>query len=332
MPVVQQQVRDGFAQPADWTDGRYAAACRAQACDLLRYLLPAATMTNIGVTLNARALEHMLTKLYSSDLAELRQLAGAIRPEAEQVVPTLLKYAGPSEYLRQTPQTIRAMASQLGVAAVGEAPLVRLVHGPAEPLADLAAAILYEHSHLDWETLRAVVAALPAEEQQRVADAYVADRGKWDQPLRALEHLQYTFEITLDYGAFRDIQRHRMATQTGQTLTIEHGYETPPEIVELGHGEIYHACMAAAAEAFEQLAPVHGEERAQYVVPLAYRKRVLFTWNLRELHHFISLRSGRQGHRSYRQVAQQCWQELNRIHPHLARQVRVDLQEYGLAR
>lgn len=334
MPEVTAQIEQRFARPEDWPERRYRSVCRAKACDLLRYLLPAATRTNLGLTINGRALEHLLTKLYSHPLAELRELAEALRGEAVEIVPTLIKYAEVNPYLVETRAALSRAAHRLldGRPEPAEGNRVRLVRAPADPVSDLAAAVLYEHAQLDYDQVSHRVAELtPAERLALVAD-YVARRGRHDQPLRALEHAVYTFEVLVDFGAYRDIQRHRMCTQTAQTLTCEHGYETPPELVEMGHGAVYHEALARSAEAHGELAARHGLEAAQYVLPLAWRKQVLITWSLRELHHFISLRSGRQGHVSYRRVAQDCWRELRRVHPELAEQVRVDLSDYDLAR
>ena len=334
MPIVQQQFAERFPRPDDWTERRHAAVCRAQACDLLRYLLPASTATNVGLTVNGRALEHLLTKLYSSPLGELRALAEALRSEAVGIVPTLLKYAAPNDYLQQTPGRIAAEAARLLEleASTETANRVQLVAAPEDPYATLATAILYEQTGLSYEACRSQVAALARPRQLEVIDAYLVGRGRHDQPLRALEHLVYSFEIALDYGAFRDIQRHRMCTQTGQVLGSHLGYETPDGLAELGHEAVYHQRLSEAAELHRRLVDEVGPEAAQYVLPLAFRKRVLITWNLRELHHFIQLRSAHQGHVSYRRVAQDCWRELDRVHPELARPIRVDLELHDLAR
>jgi thymidylate synthase ThyX len=178
---------------------------------------------------------------------------------------------------------------------------------------------------------------MSSDEREKIIHAALASpedggqRGKWDQPLRALEHLYYTFEILVDFGAFRDIQRHRMATQTRQRLTTAWGYSTPPEIAEFGLSDTFDECMERAAQAYDRIA-LEMPEEAQYVLPLAYRTRVLFTWNLRELHHFISLRSGKQGHAAYRRIAQDVWRALSAEHPLMAGFIRVDLNDYSLAR
>ena len=148
--------------------------------------------------------------------------------------------------------------------------------------------------------------------------------------MRELEHVYYTFDILLDYGAFRDVQRHRMCTQSNQPITVLHGYDLPPEIREAGFENEFRSVVEKAAEAFEKIYEKFPNE-AQYVVPMCYRKRVLITWNLRELNHFISLRSGKKGHASYRRIAQECWRKLNEIQPLLARYINVDMDEINIS-
>ncbi len=163
-------------------------------------------------------------------------------------------------------------------------------------------------------------------EKERVFDEFMKRMGKHDMPMRELEHAHYTFDILVDYGAFRDIQRHRMATQTNQTLTTANGYDMPPEIAAIGCEKRFRQAMEAASDAFGKISERFPKE-AQYVVPLAYRKRTLFTWNLRELYHFIRLRSSKEGHISYRRVAWELYKEVKRVHPLLAKYIKVDMEE-----
>lgn len=339
MPLVIEQVRRRRPKGENQSARGWETACKAAACDILRYLLPAATRTNIGVTANARTLEHLLTKMLSDPLEECRDLGAAMKREAQTIVPTLIKYAAPNSYIEGLPFAIGARSSQPSRRAA-EAPLdpeVRLISGPPAPEVDLAAALLYEHSGLDWAEVRRSAEAMAPEARAALLRRALASpecggiRGRHDQPPRALEHLTYTFELLLDFGAYRDIQRHRMVTQTRQRLSPDWGYNIPPELREFGHDDAFGLCMQRAAEAYADLATEHPEE-AQYVLPMAYRVRMLFTWNLRELHHFISLRSGKQGHASYRKVAQAVWRAVNAHNPLIAEFIRVDLNEYGLAR
>jgi thymidylate synthase ThyX len=330
-PVVQAIKRETPREERQ-TERGYETACRAKSCDILRYVLPAATLTNIGVTANGRVLEHMITKLLSHPLEEARDIGVLIKGEVEKIIPTLLKYAGRNTYMEETHRAMEALAATLFAGSRSEeAPDVSLVRYPEDAEDQLAAAILHGYVAFPWRQVQERVGKLSREEKARVIDEYLARRGKHDQPLRALEHLTYTFDILLDFGAFRDIQRHRMCTQIPQDLGPSLGYSTPSEIPRFGLLPAYEKCMSRAAEAHRVIARDFPRE-AQYVLPLAFRKRVLFTWNLREIHHFVQLRSAKQGHISYRHIAQQVFKEIERAHPLLAKYIRVDLDDYALAR
>jgi thymidylate synthase ThyX len=339
-PQAIEEIKRRIPQREGQTNLAYNAACRAQACDVLRYILPAATFTNIGLTVNGRALEHLITKMLSHPLREARDFGVAIKQEAASVVPTLLKYANYNAFIDDTNREMSRLTDELmnsqttfDTTSKTEAKQngVTLVHYDRDADNKLVAAILYEYTHANALDVEARVRQMSGEEKERVIDEYLKRRDKWDEPLRALEHIYYTFDILVDYGAFRDIQRHRMATQTNQLLTNAHGYETPQEINDYGYGKIFTELVERGGETYEKIA-VDFPYEAQYVLPLAYRKRAMFTWNLRSLHHFISLRSAKQGHVSYRDIAQKVYQELVRVHPLLARYIRVDMENYAMAR
>ncbi len=263
-------------------------------------------------------LEHLLTKLLSDPLEEVREIGIAMKREAEKVVPTLLKYASHNAYLAETDQAMRQLGQEVLTGSTAmETPAVTLVRFPVDAEDQLAAAILYGYTGEAWLQIVEHIGKLSPDTRARIIDEYLRRRGPHDQPLRALEHLYYTFDIVLDYGAYRDIQRHRMATQTRQLLSTRYGYSIPDDLLDYGLGQAFQTCMEQAADAYNRLAEAYPLE-AQYVLPLAYRMRVLFTWNLRELCHFIQLRSAKQGHFSYRRIAQQVYAEIERVHPALA--------------
>jgi hypothetical protein len=158
---------------------------------------------------------------------------------------------------------------------------------------------------------------MTAEEKMKVVDEYMGKRtNRRERPLRAAETAYYQFDVLSDYGAYRDLQRHRIMTQIPQLLTVEHGYDVPPEIVEAGFGNEFNGSMKKAAAAYRNIAAEMPNE-AQYVVPLAYRIRYLMQFNLREAYHLIELRSTPQGHPSYRHVVQEMFRQIKAVHPAL---------------
>lgn len=332
LPRLIAAIKQDWPRAPKQTERGHHNACRAKALDLLRYLLPAGTLTNLGMTINGRALEHLLTKMLSHPLPEVQHMGALIKIEAQRIIPTLLKYANRSHYMAETDDAMRAMVADLTAPEhLQDDPAVRLVHAPEDAETLLVAAILYGYSHHPWPHILTYVRTLSDERRTQVIDEYLCRRGPHDAPLRALEHLTYTFEVLVDYGAYRDIHRHRMATQTRQLPSPQHGYSTPEDIIRYGIQDEFDAGMAQAAATYEQLARQQ-PHLAPYILPLAYRCRVLITWNLRAMYHFVQLRSAKQGHTSYRRIAQDMYRTLAQHHPLLARYMRVDLADYALAR
>ena len=257
----------------------------------------------------------------------MQEIGQEIKKVALKSTPTLIKYADRNEYLVKVEEQMKALAEKhLGQERFNNNDPVVLIDYDKEAESKIAAALLYKHTQLPYQQILDKVRAMDEVERQGIIEAAMKDRGDHDQAPRELEHADYTFDILLDYGAFRDVQRHRICTQTNQTLTCDYGYVMPDEVTEAGLDKQYQECIKKAEEAYNQMKATM-PDAASYIVPLAFRKRVLITWNLRELHHFISLRSSKQGHPSYRKIAQLTWEELDKIQPFLAKFIRVDKTE-----
>jgi len=322
-PAMNEFIRSKY--PQNGTPERsYNANTRARVCDNIRYLLPTATLTNLGLTANARVMEHAIAKLLSHPLAEARQIGAEMKKEALKVTPTLIKFADENKYLSETERSFESIANILINENPEPTPPVKIVSYDEDAEERIIAAILYRFSDVPFHQALRTVKTMPAKQKERIMDEALARRASFDAPLRELEHAYYTFDILMDYGAFRDIQRHRMCTQTNQRVTTIHGFDIPEEITEAGEAEKFREAMYAGSELYDKMKTEFPHE-AQYVVPLAFKKRVLITWNLRELHHFISLRSGSKGHISYRRIAQECWHKLNEVQPLLAKYIRVNM-------
>ena len=328
----------------------YASATRAKACDLLRGLLPMATLTNVGLFGNGRAFEYLLTRLHAAPLGELNALAGEMQRALDALIPSFVKRAktergqAQQAYLRGMRERVAALAERgwgvadtaLASSTPASAPAsssVTLAEYDPDAEAKVVAAILYPHSDLPLAEVRAIAAALPADQRLAIIRAYVGERGsRFHKPGRAFETPVYTFDILADLGAYRDLQRHRILTQERQRYTVGHGYVTPPELEEYGLAAPYRAALEQAAALAEQLA-AELPEPAQYAVPLAFRVRWRMSINLRAAFHLAELRSSPQGHPAYRQVAQAMYAHIRAVHPTLAESMRfVDMADYALER
>jgi thymidylate synthase ThyX len=323
------------------SDRAYGSATRAKTLDLLRGLLPMATLTNVGLFGNGRAFEYLLVKLTASPHAEVRSLGRAMQTELDQMIPAFVKRAKSergaqyAQYLSSNRDRTLAVAKQRldEFAIVHTTSTVQLVD--YDPAADISivAAILYPHTHLDFKQLQAYAARLSSTEKVEIINTYVGDRGsRFHRPGRAFEETYYTFDVLADLGAYRDLHRHRVLTQERQIYTVAHGYEVPSELVAAQLAGSYTHALDRAAKTFDA---IYSDlpDAAQYVVPFAYRVRWRMKLNLREVYHFVELRSARQGHPSYRAIAQDMYRQIQAVHPTLVANMHfVDLNDYALER
>ncbi len=335
---VTSYFKERFPQ-GDASERAYASAIRAKTCDALRGLLPAGTLTNVGMYGNGRAFEYLLLKMYASDLAESRQCAAAMHAELEKVIPSFVKRAN-DKYGKGTQDFQKAAREQIAPFAAGlpesrQNVEVALTNFDADAEEKIIAAILYEAapSHVDLRTLNAHVRMMGTDAKTQILDAYCGHRkNRRQKPGRAFENASFTFSIQANYGAYRDLQRHRILTQQRQLLCTKHGFDLPPEVKDAGYQSDFTDAVQAAAEAFQSFEKNY-PFAAQYVVPMAYKLQWYVTLNLREAFHLIELRSMEQGHPDYRRVAQHMFYEINRVQPRLASYMKfVDFKEYGLER
>ncbi|MEK7532186.1 MAG: FAD-dependent thymidylate synthase [Patescibacteria group bacterium] len=287
----------------------------------------------------AKKLEPLLEKLSKNAderTAKLAEEIQAIVTLQIQGAPTLVKHNEPKEYLMEKDKTVRMLAEKIlkGVIArrpkadeaipSGQAePRVTFLGRPIAPEDELVATLLYRGSTLPFTAILERVEKLSPATKQIVIDAVQDKRSDHDWPSREFEVGQYfIFDTLMDYGAFRDLQRHRICTQINQELGTEHGYEIPRDLPEAGLLEEYQEVMERAKAAYELIADDLPHE-AQYVIPMAFRKRTLFKMNLREFFHIVELRTKSGGHFSYRALVYEMYEQVKATHPALVKSLRA---------
>jgi thymidylate synthase ThyX len=323
--VMQSQYprRDGESE------ARWEARLRSRYVDSCRFLLPAASLANVGVTANARVLESAIRKMLSHPLEEVRSLGQEIKAVAQDEVPTLVKYAEPVPYQSETARALSLAAAPLATDAAPRGRATGETNGADvhlvafDPLAEerFLAACLYRYGQASFAACLAAVAAMPADERAALATEALGRLAQYDVPLRELEHVTYTFDAVMDQGGYFEIKRHRMMTQSPQQLTCRLGYAMPRAIVDAGLQSDFEQAMQAASAAYEVLASEHPEE-ASYIVPNAFNRRVLLTLNLRQAFHLCELRGGANAHYSVRRTAGQIYEAIAAVHPALAAYMR----------
>lgn len=305
--------RRRIAKSADDSDFVYRQAIRAKAFDALRGLLPAGALSNVGIYGSGQAYEQLLLRMRAHPLPEAREYADMMLTELRKVIPSFLRRVDVadrgvdwSNYLAESARGMGSVADELFGDEIEPAsgPSVDLVDWDPDGEIKMIAAMCYPYSHLSDAELLDRVAHMGSEERASIVAAYVGDRrNRRHKPGRALERTAYRFDVVADYGAFRDLQRHRMLTIEWQRLTPQLGYSVPESVSAAGQEDAYRASLATSASLYGDLEPEFPEQ-ATYAVALAYRIRFMMQMNAREAMHLIELRSAPQGHPTYREVAQ----------------------------
>ena len=286
---------------------------RRIATDACRGVLPAATLTNAGMTANARTMEHAISKLLSGRLREIRELGQALKDQGRRAVPTLIKYADHNPHLAREPQAHGVQPEDTPANAGAQAELVRYDPGAA---GNLAAALLYGSGQSGHAGTAARMALGGPEEHRRIIREALEAMGPHDAPPRAFETVHYTFELTMDYGALREFRRHRMLTPLFQPLTVRHGVNIPSTVRETGLEDDFRSAAHRAGQLYQELAQ-RDPELAQYAVTHAHLQRVLVDINLRECYHLFRLRTSERAHESIRGPMKQALEKAAAVHPEL---------------
>jgi len=309
---LTEWARERFPQDTTTSDGVYRSTIRAKVCDVLRGLLPAATVSNVGIFASGQAYELLLLRLAGHPLAEARTVGDLLLRALRFVIPSFVSRVDRpdrggvwAQYLADSRSSTRELATELLAGLTPEpTPEVSLVAFDPDAETDLVVGMLYPHCDLPEAQLRRVVEEMGVEDRLRVVRAYTGERtNRRHKPGRALERVSYRFDICGDYGAFRDLQRHRLLTVEWQDLSPRHGADTPAEIEEAGVADVWTATLARGEKLWSRLAP-ELPAQAQYAVAFAHKIRYSLHLNARSAMHLLELRTTPQGHPSYRRICQ----------------------------
>ncbi len=310
---MQEHFAQRYPRTAQDSEAVHRAAIRAKALDTLRGMLPAATQSNVGLYGTGQAYEALLLRLAAHPLEEARECGTQMLAELRQLIPAFLTRVDIperggrwTEYFEATRESARSAAARL-LDGVESEPREEVTLSDFDPDGEvkIVAAALYAVSDLPDDQLLSIARRMTADERAAVLRAYIGDRRNLrHRPGRAFERTAYRFDVLTDYGAFRDLQRHRLLTLEWQPLSTRHGYTEPDALREAGVLDPWTRVMDESAELYEAMRAAGLDAAAPYAVAMAYRVRFYMDMNAREAMHVIELRTAPQGHPAYRRVCQ----------------------------
>lgn len=325
---IKPYIRSRYPKQHSDSDSVYRQAVNAKAYDSFRSLLPSGTSTNLGIYGNGQSYEYLILRLRAHPLPEAKRYAELMLGELRKAIPSFLKRIDMpdrggawTDYMTETHSRMRTAAEKVMPIEDTDrtrAPSVRLIGYDPEGETELLAAALFEHSTLPDEGLKSIIDDLCHSDRVSILREYVGNRrNRRHRPGRAFEMPTYRFEIVCDYGAFRDLQRHRMLSIEWQALGCEHGYEIPENVEEAGFSGEYQISMENSAGLYDTLRQDFPEE-ASYAVLLGYKIRFQIKMNAREAMHMLELRTMKSGHENYRKIAHLMFQQIDAVAGHKA--------------
>jgi thymidylate synthase ThyX len=327
IPAMEAHFRTKYPKAASDSDAVYRSVIRAKALDTLRGLLPAATTSNVGLFGTGQAFEALLLRMFAHPLEEVRAHADLMLTELRKVIPAFLARIDQptrggrwiqyfAETRRALGERIRPLIDDVSAESRDE---VTLTEFDTEGEIKVVASALYAISSLPDDQLLAIARHMSAADRAAVLRTYLGDRAnRRHKPGRAFERTRYRFDVLADYGAFRDLQRHRLLTLEWQPLSPEHGYVEPAAIEEAGALNDWRNVMDRSAALHAALVARDLREVAGYAVVMAYRVRFYMDMNAREAMHVIELRTAPQGHPSYRRICQAMHRAIADVAGHRA--------------
>src|SRR2546428_5330930 len=327
IPAMEAYFRAKHPKGPEDSDAVYRSVIRAKALDTLRGLLPAATTSNVGLFGTGQAFEALLLRMFAHPLEEVRGHAELMLAELRQVIPAFLaRIDQPNrggrwiEYLAETRRAFNSL-TQRAVADVEVEPRPEVTLTDFDPDGEtkVVAAALYSATDLPDDQLTTIARRLSVDDRAALLRAYVGARvNRRHKPGRAFERTGYRFDVLADYGAFRDLQRHRLLTLEWQPLSTRHGCSEPAAIDEAGALGDWREVMDRSADLYEKIVAARMPQGPPDPAVMAYRVRFYMDMNAREAMHIIELRTAPQGHPAYRRVCQMMHRAIAEVAGHRA--------------
>ncbi len=308
----------------------WQAKIKSKWIDICRFLLPNCVLANLGASMNARSWEYAITKMLSHPLDEVKEIGQSIKKVALNITPTLVKYADQNDYYIKN-ETFLFEHSNILTNKLSSPEFsndnkleVNLIDYDKDGENKVLAGLIYKYHPISYAQAYNKVKSMELAEKEELFKHILADaKNIYDKPPRELEYSYYTFDVLSDQGAYYDLKRNRIMTQTPQILNAEYGYYTPKIIIDNGLGDEYRKAMDNAHQVCRMIAKKYPYE-AQYITTKATARRYIMKMNLREAFYFIGLRSKQTGHFMYRKIAQMVYGHILRVHPMIAKYISID--------
>jgi len=307
-----------MARDVEESDRGYSNRINACSADICRYYLPASSLANVGVSINARALEHAIRKMLSHPLREVKKIGQEIKTVSLENVPTLVKHADQNQYLTQIENEASIIFRDNVNKKTSDQNWFNCVGFDMDGELQILSALLYRFSDLSFHEAFEHISQLAPEKLEQITDSLLGNLGQYDIPVREMEYAHINLDLIIDQGAYFEFKRHRMMTQTVKSFSPEFGFAIPKTIEKAGLLNNFTSAMKKSQEVFYKIQEVN-PHAAAYILPNAFNRRILFKMNLRTALHFVKLRTAPNAHFAIRRPAQRIAEEIRNKFPIFAK-------------
>jgi thymidylate synthase ThyX len=300
---------------------------KKKAFDCARYLLPASTYTNFGMTANSQVYRSLIHDLKSEDNAELTESATELQKELENVYPALVSEKVSIADMQRKEH--RNKETKIESIKEGNSKNIKVGEHVFENIQNTVnltqhtqnAKQLICYNYLIKEGYDAiknddkVLVESTEINYEEILKKIFEYNSVEKKPHRAAEVATYYFDTLIDFGAGRDIHRNRMLTWIDSNVSPEYGFAIPHYLNEEAEKEYLDAMQKAFTFWVKLIETGISKELAQYVLPLGTNYRVLYSVNAKELHHVAKTRTTSHAHFAYREYVHKLCEEVKKVNP-----------------
>jgi thymidylate synthase ThyX len=313
---------------------------KTKSFDVVRLILPLSTLGQLALFGNGQAFEYLINRSLNHPLEEIKWLGKRAKEELNKINPAFLRRIEKEEsgeyrkYLSGRSERIKESLKEINIEPADLVNInfsnVKLIEYDKDGEDKITASLLYPELKEPWEKILEKVKRLSVFEKEKILEKVLKDRKyRWYKIPRAFENVYLRFEILLNIGAWRDLQRHRMQTQIHQKFNIDNGFDIPEELEEIGLKEKFISAIENLEKLYQK---IEDKDLAQYAVSFAHRIRFLQYQNLRQFFWETELRTTPQGHPHYRKIEQEKAKIIQKIYPLISKYLLVDFQDHEFAR
>ena len=252
-----------------------------------RYILPLATKTQLGMTINARSLENLLRRLITSPLAEAHELYNLLLKSVKELCPSLIRYIEKEDF--KGTFDVAKIKTDIIENSFDKSP-VKILEFSVDADDKILAALLFEQCSSSFSSCLETITKLDETKKKELWAEIFEHIQPWSKMPRAFELVDCSFELAMSECCWSQFKRHRVATLLKQKAYSLNSYIFPPIIYTLKREDKWLKLLKETNLLKQKLTEV-SPDLVPYARLNAEQVRVLVKMNLREIYHFIRLRA-----------------------------------------